>query len=52
MRKNRYRKVMSDEDLLALRQEVLKIAATERGNRRKALAMYKYLTAECLRRGI
>lgn len=48
----RRRNVITNEQLLVFRQEVLKIAATERGNRRKALDMYKYLTAEMLRRGM
>ena len=46
-------KAMSDEQILLLRQRVLKMATT--GNdkvRRKAMKMYIWLTAEMMRRGL
>lgn len=46
-------KVMSDEQILALRQRVLEIASTGKDKvRRKAMQMYIWLTAEMMRRGL
>ena len=46
------RKIMTNEEVLALRYRVLEIAAFERKNRKRAKEMYRYLTTERLRRGI